>query len=141
MIGCFSSMFHGYLFCIFIVQQILFYYSHFCVQLYSVLCRPMHEITFSTVDKPKLLSLVIAQLSCFASYSYIFLLFFYFFFLLIILLNLSHLYSQLTSILAELGLNILEAHAFSTVDGYSLDVFVVEGWPYEVPFYTSAFYF
>ncbi|RWR90653.1 Protein kinase domain-containing protein [Cinnamomum micranthum f. kanehirae] len=56
--------------------------------------RPMHEITFSTVDKPKLLSL-------------------------------------LTSILAELGLNIQEAHAFSTVDGYSLDVFVVEGWPYE----------
>ncbi|GFS34699.1 ACT-like protein tyrosine kinase family protein [Actinidia rufa] len=43
--------------------------------------RPMHEITFSTDDKPKLLS--------------------------------------------------QEAHAFSTVDGYSLDVFVVDGWPYE----------
>ncbi|XP_073033984.1 serine/threonine-protein kinase STY46-like isoform X3 [Primulina eburnea] len=43
--------------------------------------RPMHEITFSTVDKPKLLS--------------------------------------------------QEAHAFSTVDGYSLDVFVVDGWPFE----------
>ncbi|XP_016539997.1 serine/threonine-protein kinase STY46 isoform X2 [Capsicum annuum] len=56
--------------------------------------RPMHEITFSTDDKPKLLS-------------------------------------QLTSLLAELGLNIQEAHAFSTVDGYSLDVFVVDGWPYE----------
>ncbi|TYH78664.1 hypothetical protein ES332_D03G004900v1 [Gossypium tomentosum] len=55
---------------------------------------PMHEITFSTVDKPKLLS-------------------------------------QLTSLLAELGLNIQEAHAFSTVDGYSLDVFVVDGWPFE----------
>ncbi|KAJ4715928.1 putative Protein kinase [Melia azedarach] len=41
--------------------------------------RPMHEITFSTDDKPKLLS----------------------------------------------------QHAFSTVDGYSLDVFVVDGWPYE----------
>ncbi|MBA0581622.1 hypothetical protein Gorai_023797, partial [Gossypium raimondii] len=54
----------------------------------------MHEITFSTVDKPKLLS-------------------------------------QLTSLLAELGLNIQEAHAFSTVDGYSLDVFVVDGWPFE----------
>lgn len=39
---------------------------------------------------------------------------------------------QLTSLLAELGLNIQEAHAFSTVDGYSLDVFVVDGWPYEV---------
>lgn len=56
--------------------------------------RPMHEITFSTDDKPKLLS-------------------------------------QLTSLLAEVGLNIQEAHAFSTNDGYSLDVFVVEGWPYE----------
>ncbi|KAK4401352.1 Serine/threonine-protein kinase STY46 [Sesamum angolense] len=51
--------------------------------------RPMHEITFSTDDKPKLLS-------------------------------------QLTSLLAEVGLNIQEAHAFSTVDGYSLDVFVVD---------------
>ncbi|KOM45269.1 hypothetical protein LR48_Vigan06g057500 [Vigna angularis] len=56
--------------------------------------RPMHEITFSTVDKPKLLS-------------------------------------QLTSILGEMGLNIQEAHAFSTTDGFSLDVFVVEGWPNE----------
>lgn len=58
------------------------------------LSRPMHEITFSTVDKPKLLS-------------------------------------QLTSVLAEIGLNIQEAHAFSTVDGFSLDVFVVDGWPHE----------
>ncbi|XP_019451966.1 PREDICTED: serine/threonine-protein kinase STY46-like isoform X2 [Lupinus angustifolius] len=56
--------------------------------------RPMHEITFSTDDKPKRLS-------------------------------------QLTALLAEIGLNIQEAHAFSTTDGYSLDVFVVEGWPYE----------
>ncbi|XP_020216293.1 serine/threonine-protein kinase STY17 [Cajanus cajan] len=56
--------------------------------------RPMHEITFSTIDKPKLLS-------------------------------------QLTSILGEMGLNIQEAHAFSTTDGFSLDVFVVEGWPNE----------
>ncbi|KAL2459932.1 ACT-like protein tyrosine kinase family protein [Abeliophyllum distichum] len=60
----------------------------------SKFARPMHEITFSTDDKPKLLS-------------------------------------QLTSLLAEVGLNIQEAHAFSTVDGYSLDVFVVDGWPYE----------
>ncbi|KAK6237272.1 hypothetical protein QUC31_002741 [Theobroma cacao] len=60
----------------------------------SHLFRPMHEITFSTVDRPKLLS-------------------------------------QLTSFLAEIGLNIQEAHAFSTVDGYSLDVFVVDGWPFE----------
>ncbi|PON57223.1 Phosphorylase kinase, gamma catalytic subunit [Parasponia andersonii] len=56
--------------------------------------RPMHEITLSTDDKPKLLS-------------------------------------QLTSLLAEMGLNIQEAHAFSTIDGYSLDVFVVDGWTYE----------
>ncbi|PON49961.1 Mitogen-activated protein kinase kinase kinase [Parasponia andersonii] len=55
---------------------------------------PRHEITFSTVDKPKLLS-------------------------------------ELTSLLAEIGLNIQEAHAFSTCDGFSLDVFVVEGWPHE----------
>ncbi|KAL9231866.1 hypothetical protein vseg_007032 [Gypsophila vaccaria] len=60
----------------------------------SRLLRPMHEITFSADDKPKLLS-------------------------------------QLTSLLAEVGLNIQEAHAFSSTDGYSLDVFVVDGWPYE----------
>lgn len=39
---------------------------------------------------------------------------------------------QLTALLAELGLNIQEAHVFSTTDGFSLDVFVVDGW-YEVP--------
>ncbi|KAJ6708674.1 SERINE/THREONINE-PROTEIN KINASE STY46-LIKE [Salix koriyanagi] len=36
--------------------------------------------------------------------------------------------SQLTSLLSEIGLNIQEAHAFSTVDSYSLDVFVVSNW-------------
>ncbi|KAI3828019.1 hypothetical protein L1987_02109 [Smallanthus sonchifolius] len=41
------------------------------------------------------------------------------------------LFVQLTALLAEVGLNIQEAHAFSTVDRYSLDVFVVDGWPYE----------
>ncbi|XP_024922183.1 serine/threonine-protein kinase STY8 isoform X2 [Ziziphus jujuba] len=55
---------------------------------------PMHEITISTSDKPKLLC-------------------------------------QLTSLLSEIGLNIQEAHAFSTIDGYSLDVFVVDGWALE----------
>uniref|UniRef100_A0A6N2L6G8 non-specific serine/threonine protein kinase n=1 Tax=Salix viminalis TaxID=40686 RepID=A0A6N2L6G8_SALVM len=60
----------------------------------SKFLKPMHEITFSSDDKPKLLS-------------------------------------QLTSLLAHIGLNIQEAHVFSTVDGYSLDVFVVDGWPYE----------
>ncbi|KAK2974870.1 hypothetical protein RJ640_020785 [Escallonia rubra] len=39
--------------------------------------------------------------------------------------------SQLTSLLSEIGLNIQEAHAFSTTDGYSLDVFVVDGWAHE----------
>ncbi|KAI3507107.1 hypothetical protein L1887_21874 [Cichorium endivia] len=58
------------------------------------LFRPLHEITISTNDKPKLLC-------------------------------------KLTSLLSEIGLNIQEAHAFSTTDGYSLDVFVVYGWPYE----------
>jgi hypothetical protein len=61
----------------------------------SQVSRPMHEITFSTVDKPKLLS-------------------------------------QLTSLLSEVGLNIQEAHAFSTLDGFSLDVFVVDGWHHEL---------
>ncbi|XP_019182615.1 PREDICTED: serine/threonine-protein kinase STY17-like isoform X2 [Ipomoea nil] len=60
----------------------------------SRIYRPMHEVTFSTIDKPKVLS-------------------------------------QLTSILSEIGLNIEEAHVFSTTDGFSLDVFVVYGWPYE----------
>ncbi|CAI5478459.1 unnamed protein product [Closterium sp. Yama58-4] len=55
---------------------------------------PMHEVTFSTVDRPKLLS-------------------------------------QLSAVLADVGLNIREAHVFSTSDGLSLDVFVVDGWPSE----------
>jgi predicted amino acid-binding ACT domain protein len=53
--------------------------------------RPLHEITISTKDKPKLLS-------------------------------------ELTCLMSEIGLNIQEAHAFCTIDGYSLDVFVVDSW-------------
>ncbi|KAI3686071.1 hypothetical protein L1987_79741 [Smallanthus sonchifolius] len=53
---------------------------------------PVHEVIFSAVDKPKLLS-------------------------------------QLSALLSDIGLNIREAHVFSTTDGYSLDVFVVDGWP------------
>lgn len=49
------------------------------------------------------------------------------------------LFLQLTSLLSEIGLNIQEAHAFSTVDGYSLDVFVVDGWPYEVVSFSFLF--
>ncbi|KAJ8470364.1 hypothetical protein OPV22_024707 [Ensete ventricosum] len=55
---------------------------------------PIHEIIFSSIDKPKLLS-------------------------------------QLSALLADIGLNIREAHVFSTTDGYSLDVFEVDGWPDE----------
>ncbi|KAL9394603.1 hypothetical protein Peur_013888 [Populus x canadensis] len=55
---------------------------------------PIHEVIFSTVDKPKLLS-------------------------------------QLSALLSDIGLNIREAHVFSTTDSYSLDVFVVDGWPIE----------
>ncbi|KAJ4822911.1 hypothetical protein Tsubulata_025923 [Turnera subulata] len=58
------------------------------------LCVPIHEVIFSTTDKPKLLS-------------------------------------QLSALLSDIGLNIREAHVFSTTDGYSLDVFVVDGWPVE----------
>lgn len=39
--------------------------------------------------------------------------------------------TQLTCLMSEIGLNIQEAHAFSTNDGYSLDVFVVDGCVYE----------
>ncbi|XP_062197496.1 serine/threonine-protein kinase STY46-like [Phragmites australis] len=57
-------------------------------------CTHIHEIVFSTTDKPKLLS-------------------------------------QLSALLSDIGLNIREAHVFSTTDGYSLDVFAVDGWPIE----------
>ncbi|KAH7849706.1 hypothetical protein Vadar_021854 [Vaccinium darrowii] len=39
--------------------------------------------------------------------------------------------SQLMSLLSEIG-HIQEAHAFSTIDGYSLSVFVVDSWSSEV---------
>lgn len=42
--------------------------------------------------------------------------------------TLPFIHLQLTCLLSELGLDIQEAHAFSTSDGYSLDVFVVTGW-------------
>ncbi|XP_062021066.1 serine/threonine-protein kinase STY8-like [Rosa rugosa] len=35
----------------------------------------------------------------------------------------------------SMRLNIREAHVFSTTDGYSLDVFVVDGWPVEIVCY------
>ncbi|KAL6864734.1 hypothetical protein ACP4OV_015885 [Aristida adscensionis] len=56
--------------------------------------RCLHEIIFSSIDKPKVLS-------------------------------------QLSALLSELGLNIREAHVFSTIDGFGLHVFVVDGWDTE----------
>jgi len=41
------------------------------------------------------------------------------------------LFSQLSSLLSDVGLNIEEAHAFSTTNGYFLAVFVVSGWALE----------
>ncbi|XP_073294859.1 serine/threonine-protein kinase STY46-like isoform X3 [Primulina huaijiensis] len=43
----------------------------------------------------------------------------------------TKLLSGLTCLISEIGLNIKEAHAFCTIDGYSLDVFVVDGWEHE----------
>ncbi|KAL6856979.1 hypothetical protein ACP4OV_018361 [Aristida adscensionis] len=54
----------------------------------------IHEIIFSSLDKPKLLS-------------------------------------RLTALLSEVGLNIREAHVYSTKDGFCLDVFAVDGWETE----------
>ncbi|XP_062101055.1 serine/threonine-protein kinase STY46-like isoform X2 [Humulus lupulus] len=70
--------------------------NQLCIQNFdqTMNSRPMHEITISTNDQPKL-------------------------------------FCQLTSVLSEVGLNIQEAHAFSTIDGYSLDVFLVDGWALE----------
>jgi hypothetical protein len=41
---------------------------------------------------------------------------------------------QLTALLSEVGLNIQEAHVYSTKDNFCLDVFVVDGWETEVNF-------
>ena len=41
-------------------------------------------------------------------------------------------FQQLTSLLSEVGLNIREAHVYSTSDGFCLDVFVVDGWKTKV---------
>ncbi|WVZ87779.1 hypothetical protein U9M48_034364 [Paspalum notatum var. saurae] len=40
----------------------------------------------------------------------------------------TKLLAQLSALLSEVGLNIREAHVFSTTDGFCLDVFVVDGW-------------
>ncbi|KAK6115057.1 hypothetical protein DH2020_007326 [Rehmannia glutinosa] len=59
----------------------------------EALHTPVHEVIFSTVDKPKATYVV-----------------------------------EVSALLSDIGLNIREAHVFSTIDGYSLDVFVVDGW-------------
>jgi hypothetical protein len=46
---------------------------------------------------------------------------------------------QLSSLLSDVGLNIEEAHAFSTTNGYFLAVFVVSGWALEVFLYLFSF--
>ncbi|KAL5681406.1 hypothetical protein ACJX0J_007791, partial [Zea mays] len=51
----------------------------------------LHEIIFSTIDRPRVLA-------------------------------------QLSALLSEVGLNILEAHVFSTRDGFCLHMFIVDGW-------------
>ncbi|OEL33524.1 Serine/threonine-protein kinase STY8 [Dichanthelium oligosanthes] len=43
----------------------------------------------------------------------------------------TKLLAQLSALLSEVGLNIREAHVFSTTDGFCLDVFVVDGWKTE----------
>ncbi|XP_022993860.1 serine/threonine-protein kinase STY8-like isoform X1 [Cucurbita maxima] len=71
-----------------------YYKDNFSKRQRSIAHVPIHEVIFSTIDKPKLLS-------------------------------------QLSALLSDIGLNIREAHVFSTSDEYSLDVFVVDGWPVE----------
>ncbi|TVU39323.1 hypothetical protein EJB05_12736 [Eragrostis curvula] len=103
--------------------------------------RPFHEIIFACDDKPKLLSQMdrcVALHDCEPLRSThctllgCFLLFWDTY-------KMQHfLCIQLTSLIGELGLNIQEAHAYSTSDGYSLDIFVVEGWEYEVDALRSA---
>lgn len=39
--------------------------------------------------------------------------------------------SKLSEALGDLNLNIREAHAFNTADGFALDVFIVNGWGHE----------
>jgi len=43
----------------------------------------------------------------------------------------TKLLAELSALLSAVGLNIREAHVFSTTDGFCLDVFVVDGWPTE----------
>ncbi|KAG5573567.1 hypothetical protein H5410_063333 [Solanum commersonii] len=108
----------------------------------SLSFRPLYEITISTLDKPKLLFRKPAPVCQYIKYTpfdaavriTIFCHVFEFSLQHFISSSVSSLNArlfQLTSLLSEIGLNIQEAHAFSTNDGYSLDVFVVDGWENE----------
>ena len=80
----------------------------------------LHEIIFSSSDRKKLLSRVMSTLP------------------IRLIGPLIHIYassflwqmvvSQLTALLSEVGLNIQEAHVYSTNDSLFMDVFVVDGW-------------
>ncbi|OEL21609.1 hypothetical protein BAE44_0017372 [Dichanthelium oligosanthes] len=63
----------------------------------------LHEIIFSSVDRPMLLT------------------------------------GQASELLSEVGLNIREAHVYTTTDGFCLGIFVVDGWETEVNF-NGAYY-
>ena len=88
----------------------------------------LHDIIFSSIDRPKLLSRVMPStlsvhvphfhVAC-SSY-------------LVQIFSRQMLVQQLTALLSEVGLNIQEAHVYSTKDGFCLDVFVVDGWKTEV---------
>ncbi|KAG6776175.1 hypothetical protein POTOM_019681 [Populus tomentosa] len=81
---------------------------------------PIHEVIFSTVDKPKLLSQLLKMLWVPLLYVHQ------------LLDSLFMLWIGLPLVQpVDIELNIREAHVFSTTDGYSLDVFVVDGWPTE----------
>ncbi|XP_062163679.1 serine/threonine-protein kinase STY17-like isoform X2 [Alnus glutinosa] len=118
--------------------------------------RAMHEITISTNDKPKLFSQKHLLLCALTLLSYVSLsppkhvlcnsyavrhrlqqirllqdLMVDRIVDLILICGTSKSNLLLSSLLSDVGLNIQEAHAFSTTDGYSLDVFVVDGWALE----------
>ena len=89
-----------------------------------------YEVTIASVDQPKLLSRLSealvnkvhfssaeANLHC--------------------LLQASRALLHRLDLQGDLNLNICEAHAFNTLDKFSLDVFVVNGWKGEVGFLHS----
>ena len=83
-----------------------------------------YEVTIASVDQPKLLSrlsealvrtILVLQLHSF-----------------VIAMDQSLVADLSAHVQGDLNLNICEAHAFNTLDKFSLDVFVVNGWKGEV---------